>query len=1096
MANRLGQHIRALCLAGLDRASDAQLLQRFTAHQDEAAFGTLVGRYGPLVRGVSSRLLPGADADDVFQGTFLALARQSASIQRGTPLGAWLSGVAYRLALQVRRQAARRRRHEQSAAGRQCPEEQVADPAWRELLSVLDEELQGLAPRYRAPLVACYLQGLTQDEAARHLEWSLGTLRRRLRRGRELLRSRLMRRGATLGAGLLASAVLADPGHTAVAAELARATVRAAMTTAVIPASGWAKWTKAALLVLLSVSMVVSIGMAVVTGRPGPEHTLPVAGAVAPPDARIALRLDRYGDTLPPGALARLGTVRLRPGNGVRLLADLPGGKELFSVASEERSAVLCWWDRGTGKLLRRSSCAIDLVRATALSPDARTLVLGGVERPRLKSRAILYDAATGRPIQGLALADRHVDAVAFTPDSKTVATAESDQTVRLWDVKTGREVRRLQAGQGRCDRLAFSPDGKILATTGFQRKVELWDIATGKQRTLAGQPDGRDHVFCFSPDGKTLATSASDQPTVRLWDLAKGRQVRQFQANGGTAVLVFSPDGRTLASGGARVETKVLTRHPIRLWEVASGKEVRRLSGHLFGVDALAFTRDGKRLLSGGAGTALCVWDVGSGRDLLAFAEHDSYINCVVYSPDGKTLATAGLDGTIRLWEPGAGQPARVFAAGHQQRVWRVAYSSDGCQLVSWGHDRTVRFWNVPTGREVRRLDIPGASPFVNCAMSPDAQVLAVWARDHGLCLVDVNTGKERHRLACDPGYAVGLHFSPNSRQLAVMSYPEPGGASVLHLWDAVTGKELSKWDVASAGSFVFSPDGRKLAGIDSEFLPAGAQKRALWVWDVAARKERSFAVPVLARVFSLAWSPDGRVLALGTSDGEVVLVELASGQIRRRLAGHQSYLRSLSFSPDGKALASGSADTTALVWDLMGRDGKRSRPLTAAQLSALWEDLASADAARAETALRALAAGPAQAVPFMKERLRPTAGVEARVVAPLVAGLDSDDFEERHKATEELRRLGEGVEPALREALRGRLPLEARRRVERLLKELEGKGSSPATLRALRAVEALERAGTLSARHLLRVLTGGARGARLTEEAQEALRRLSGKR
>jgi RNA polymerase sigma factor (sigma-70 family) len=1097
MANRLGRHLRAFCAARLDRASDAQLLQRFAAHQDEAAFGTLVGRYGPLVQGVSSRLLPGADADDVFQGTFLALARQSASIRQGTPLGAWLSGVAYRLALQVRRQAARRRRHEQVAAGGQRFPQQAADPAWRELLSVLDEELQGLAPRYRGPLVACYLQGLTQDEAARQLGWSLGTLRRRLQRGRELLHARLTRRGATLGAGLLASAVLVDPCRAAVPGELARATVRVAVANAVLPASGWTRLAKPVLLVLLSLSVALSVGMAVVLGRPGPERAVPTARGVAPPHAPVAARLDHYGDTLPPDALARLGTARLRPGSGVRVLVDLSGGKELLSVAAEDRSTVLSWWDRGTGKLLRRRHSPVVILKTAALSPDTRTLVLGGYDRRRGMWRAALYEAATGRQVQELALADRVVDAAAFTPDSKTLATAQSDQTVRLYDVKTGREVRRLQAGRGRCDHLAISPDGKFLATSGSQRKVEVWDLATGKERTLADPPDGSNHIFCFAPDSKTLATSASNQPTIRLWDLAKGEELRQFKADGGTAVLAFSPDGRTLASGAARMDVKVLTRHPIRLWEAASGKEIRRLAGHLYGVDALAFTRDGKQLLSGGVGTALRVWDVASGRDLLAFAEHDSYVNCVAYSPDGKTLATAGLDGTIRLWEPGAGRPARVFAGGHQQRVWHVAYSPDGRELVSWGHDRTVRFWNVAAGREIRRLDVPEGGPTSTVAVSPDSRVLALWDSGRGLRLVGAATGKEQYRLACDPGFTVGVRFSPDSRRLAVMSYPEPGGgATVLHLWDTTTGKEVSKWDVASAGQFVFSSDGRKLAGVDSASLPAGVQKRSLWVWDVAARKERSFTVPVVARVFSLAWSPDGRVLALGTSDGEIVLVELASGQVRRRLAGHHSYVRSLCFSPDGKTLASGSADTTALVWDVVGIDGKRLQPLTPAELSTLWKDLANADAGRVEVALRALAADPGRSVPFMKERLRPTAGADARVVARLLARLDSDQFEERQRAMEELRQLGAGAEPALREALRGRLPLEAHKRVERLLKELDGKVSSPAGLRALRALEALERAGTPAARHLLRVLSGGARGARLTEEARQALRRLVGRR
>jgi WD40 repeat protein len=518
-------------------------------------------------------------------------------------------------------------------------------------------------------------------------------------------------------------------------------------------------------------------------------------------------------------------------------------------------------------------------------------------------------------------------------------------------------------------------------------------------------------------------------------------------------------------------------------------------LPGHLYGVAALAFTRDGKRLLSGGAGTTLRVWEVASGKDVFSFPEHESYINCVAYSPDGKTLATAGLDGTIRLWQPGTDRPARVIPEGHQQRVWSVAYSPDGRELMSFGHDRTVRFWNVAERREIRRLDMEGDARGANVVLSPDGRQLALWTKDRGLRLMDAVTGKEHQKIPCGSGDYVGLRFSPDGRQLAVLKNLVHGGASVLHLWDVATGKEVGKSDVVSPALFIFSADGRKIAGIHTEFLPSGVEKRRLWVWDVAARKERAFAVPIQARVFSLAWSPDGKMMALGTADGEVVLLELASGQVRRRLAGHHSYVQSLAFSPDGKTLASGSADATALVWDVFGAASKRSQSLSAPQLSALWDDLASANAARAELALRALAADPVRSVPFMKERLRPINRVDAKLLNRLLAGLDSDDFEDRQKATEELRRLGEKAEPALREALRANLSLETQKRVERLLKEVENKALSSAGLRTVRAVEVLEHAGTPEARSLLRVLTGGARGARLTEEAREALQRLTGR-
>src|SRR5262245_15562192 len=160
--------------------SDRQLLRRFAAARDEAAFAELVARHGPLVRGVCRRVAGDASADDAFQATFLVLARRAGTLRWGGAVGPWLYAAARRVALKARAAEARRRRRERAAAPPAA--EPVADPGWRELLAVLDEELRRLPERYRAPLLACYLEGRTQDEAARQLGWSVGTLRRRLER--------------------------------------------------------------------------------------------------------------------------------------------------------------------------------------------------------------------------------------------------------------------------------------------------------------------------------------------------------------------------------------------------------------------------------------------------------------------------------------------------------------------------------------------------------------------------------------------------------------------------------------------------------------------------------------------------------------------------------------------------------------------------------------------------------------------------------------------------------------------------------------------------------------------------------------------------
>jgi RNA polymerase sigma factor (sigma-70 family) len=188
--------------------SDRVLLERFVAGRDEAAFAALVRRHGPMVLGVCRRVLRHAhDAEDACQAAFLVLARKAGSIRRHASVGSWLHGVAYRVAMNLRRHAARRGRLERALVD--VPDAAAAgDVTWREVQAVLDEELRRLPEKYRAPLVLCYLEGHTRDEAAGHLGWSVGTLRGRLARGRELLRVRLLRRGLPLGAALVGAALV------------------------------------------------------------------------------------------------------------------------------------------------------------------------------------------------------------------------------------------------------------------------------------------------------------------------------------------------------------------------------------------------------------------------------------------------------------------------------------------------------------------------------------------------------------------------------------------------------------------------------------------------------------------------------------------------------------------------------------------------------------------------------------------------------------------------------------------------------------------------------------------------------------------------
>jgi hypothetical protein len=314
----------------------------------------------------------------------------------------------------------------------------------------------------------------------------------------------------------------------------------------------------------------------------------------------------------------------------------------------------------------------------------------------------------------------------------------------------------------------------------------------------------------------------------------------------------------------------------------------------------------------------------------------------------------------------------------------------------------------------------------------------------------------------------------------------------------DTLTGRQRAAVPGDLGRPVAFSPDGQLVAVGIHETLGKGYRTKGVRVAEVATGQE---VFHVEGWVDFAAFTPDGRALAAADPKGLGVWEALTGEQLFRRPwpAGLGpgrllTPVNSFAFLPDGRAVVTGMQDGTALVWDLAPQTWpapRAARDLGRKQLEALWSDLAG-DARPAQRAVHALAAAPAQAVPFLAYRLRPAAPVDAQRVGNWIAGLDSEQFAVRDAAARELIQLGEQIEPALRRVLESKPSLEMRNRVQKILAGLGGVPPA-ATLRALRALQALERIGTPEARRVLRRVAGGAPAARETREARAALERLA---
>jgi RNA polymerase sigma factor (sigma-70 family) len=644
---------RDMAAEALGELPDQQLIDQFLASRGEAAFEVLVRRHGPMVYRVCCQILQHhQDAEDAFQATFLVLAQRLGTVRKHASLASWLHGVAHRVALKAKVQAAARRRHErQPAPSHSLPGDPVS---WDETLALLDAELTGLPEKWRLPLVLCYLEGRTQDEAARQVGCSKKTLRRRLEEGRSVLGRRLSRRGV-LWPGALWAVLFSDRvSSAALVPRLVRSTVEAACVAAGQRALGLVSAQAAALTQGVLRAMVLSqflktgvaVAFAVVVGCAGLLACHGLAGESAPARKDAAAEQKREINRL----IRQLGSDRFAEREAASMRLEAIGEPALGAlrraaadstdaeVRRRAQEALRVIQRRLFGELRRFEGHKPKWVIGVAFSPDGRKALSGGFD-----GAMRLWSVTSGKEFRTFEGHRDQVLSVAFAPDGRQALSAGRDGTVRLWDLGTGKELRKFtgHAGQVRC--VVFSSDGRRAVSSGGDKTIRLWDVARGKElRCLKGH-EAEPMTVALSRDGRRIL-SASFDGTMRLWDAGSGKELRLFRW--GTPIVygvAFSPDGRRALSASQD--------SAVRLWDLEGGKELRRFEGHHEQVFGVAFSPDGRRALSGGGDTTVRLWDVATGRQLYCYEGHTDGVFQVAFAPDGRRALSCSKDGTVRLW-------------------------------------------------------------------------------------------------------------------------------------------------------------------------------------------------------------------------------------------------------------------------------------------------------------------------------------------------------------------------------------------------------------------------------------------------------------
>ncbi len=370
-------------------------------------------------------------------------------------------------------------------------------------------------------------------------------------------------------------------------------------------------------------------------------------------------------------------------------------------------------------------------------------------------------------------------------------------------------------------------------------------------------------------------------------------------------SALAFSPQGRTLVSGG--------TGGGVMLWDVTRGVARKTLNGHMGSVTGVSFLPDGSGLVSSGVDATIRLWtvNVGSIAALVSVPAHQPKAYAVKFSPDGRWIASGGENKLVTLWDPNTGA-VRQTLSGHSGLIYDVAFSPDGKRLASASADGTVRVWSVYQGTLIATYDAWGTRRSnVRCvAYSSDGQEIASGSEDGTIMLWSVTEEKVRKKLPTQALPVLCVRYSPDGSLLATSTgmNQRPDEMGELRLWKADTDEELAK--LAGHNTEI-----KRIAFDTSGKRMASAGQRSIVVWNVTERTiETRFQTEVV--VGSIAFLAESDRLIVGDYRGGVAIYSIESGAIVQRYSGHQNLIPAISVRPDQQIIATASHDGTLKLW------------------------------------------------------------------------------------------------------------------------------------------------------------------------------------
>jgi WD40 repeat protein len=584
------------------------------------------------------------------------------------------------------------------------------------------------------------------------------------------------------------------------------------------------------------------------------------------------------------------------------------------TILTASQKSVAQTWDVITGDQKARLDGHRQRILQANFSSDGTKILTTSMD-----ATAIIWDAERGDIIAKLQAPDSFV-LTAFSHDGNFVATVTAAGAIQIWDATSGTLISYINETH-RVNALAFSPDGKLLGIGLANKEAAIFDTSSGKKlRTFDGGHYGEVTDVTFNPTGDRFLTTSTDRTAI-VWDALLGKQ----------SIVLLGHRARissgTFSPSGVRIIT-ISDDNTARVWDTSTGNQVSVLQGHLAALTSAKFDRSGAKIITASQDNTARLWDASTGRQIAILDGHASSVTQAEFNYAGTRVVTGSTDGTVRVWDASPALPRVILTKPLMDRIalsgnditWdyeasrrlaeatdsdgaisSAAFNPDHSKIVTASKDKTARLWDTRSGSELRVLR--GHDYRVKSAVySPDGSKVLTASLDGNAVVWDVATGTILLRLIASDLPLSRARFSLDGSRIVTVSIDSA------KVWSTATGAEIARYDRKNADSPT-----DVISSIDDSIVSRSLVDGPSLVDSPATRRQHKEPSEGLS---DATISPDGSLLVTASTDGQIDVLEVATGRL---LSTYQdpskTLMKSVSFSHDGKHIVIGCGDNVARV-------------------------------------------------------------------------------------------------------------------------------------------------------------------------------------